>query len=164
MLNDLLTLGFESGLNKAEMSNLVDLLALAHKEGLPVQPLVSKMEEGMVKRVPASKIDQAVLRKLHDYRDVRSMLTDFLARHRQDAAVAPEHLVRLTESLYSGLSREDMKRVFDRAPAVPVPALTRGVEVFAFLRQVKFEPNLAEEVVIKGISANYFSSERRDFA
>jgi hypothetical protein len=164
IVNDLLALGYEKKFDQAPMSAMIAVLTLAHTEGIPVQPLASKIEEGILKGVSAPVIERTVRRKLEDYRAIRSLLEAFLKKHGQQVSIPPEYLVRLTECLYCGLTREEVERVIETAPRASVPVLTRGVEVFASLKQMKFDPKLSEQIVFTGIKQSFFSAEQRDFA
>jgi len=162
-LNGLLILGYEKQVDPASMVGLMHVLTQAQREGIPLQPFVSKIKEGITKKVTAPRIEQVLIRKLDDYRFVRSAVNDFMQKYGQRASIPEEHLVRLTETLYCGLSRDDVRRVMEQAPSTPLPTLTRGVEVLASLKQVNFDPKLSDQIVFKGLKQNYFSSEQRDF-
>lgn len=96
-----------------------------------------------------------MIKKLDDYRFVRSAVKDFMQKYGQRASIPDEHLVRLTETLYCGLSRDDVMRVMEQAPSTPLPALTRGVEVLASLKQVNFDPRLSDQMVFKGLKQTF---------
>ena len=162
-LNSLLILGYEKRVDPASMVNLVRILAQAQRENIPLQPFVSKIKEGMAKNVPGPRIEQVVMRKIDDYRFVRSAVNDFMQKYGQRTPIPDELIVRLTETLYCGLSRDDVRRVMEQAPSAPLPALTRGAEVLASLKQINFEPKLSDQIVFKGLNQNYFNSEQRDF-
>jgi hypothetical protein len=162
-LNALLILGYEKQVDPASMVSLMQVLTQAQREGIPLQPFVSKIKEGITKKVPGPRIEHVVIRKLDDYRFVRSAVNDFMQKYGQRASIPDEHLVRLTETLYCGLSRDDVRRVMDQAPSTPFPTLTRGVEVLATLKQVNFDPKMSDQIVLEGLKQNYFSSEQRDF-
>ena len=163
-LNGILTLAYETQLEPSAMVSLVGRLARVQKEGFPVQPFVSKIEEGLTKRVPAPLIGQVVDRKLDDYRHTRALLEDFARRYGQTQPVPEEYLVRVTESLYCGLSRQELDHILGQAPATSVPVLARGVEVSASLKQVGFDPKLSDQIVFKGLERSFFTPEQRDFS
>jgi hypothetical protein len=163
-VNRLLMLGYEKGLKPQSTANLLHLLTEAWSESLPLDPLVNKIEEGVTKGVPGPVIEQVVLKKLEDYRLTRRALLDYLNRRSQKNPFVPtDCLIRMTESLYCGLSREDLNRVLEGAPTVSLLTLAEGFEVLAALRQMRFTPDLAEEIVFVGIRQNGFTANARDF-
>ncbi len=164
-VSKVLALGYE---NKMELGNLAELLGLlteAHREGLPLDPLVGKIEEGMVKRVPSHVIAQVVSRRLADYRFGKALLETFAKRQGTPTPQPREDLARFTETLYCGLTRDDLEHVVERAPpALEVPALVRAAEVLASLKQMQFGAPVSEKIVTTGLKRNYFTSERKDFS
>jgi hypothetical protein len=157
-------LGYEKGLKLESTVNLLHLLTEASKDSLPLDPLVNKIEEGVTKGVRGPLIEQVVLKKLEDYRLTRLSLQGYLNRKsKKNATVPTDYLIRVTESLYCGLSREDLNRVLEVIPTTSLTALAEGFEVLAALRQMHFNSDLAEEIVFAGIRKNNFTSNPRDF-
>ena len=163
-LNDLLILGYERRFEPRNMASLIAVLIEAQRASLPLQPMTSKIEEGMLKGVPAPSVEAAVKRRLEDYLTIRSLLDDYLKKHGQPVSIPPEYFVRLAECLYCGLSRDDVKSLLESAPPASIPVVTRGVEVFAALRQLQFDPNFAQQIVVTGMRYGYFASEQQEFA
>jgi hypothetical protein len=163
-VNRLLMMGYEKGLKLESTVSLLQLLTEASKDSLPLDPLVNKIEEGVTKGVRGPLIEQVVLKKLEDYRLTRLALQDYLNRKSPKKTIVPaDYLIRVTESLYCGLSREDLNRVLEVVPATTFTALAEGFEVLAALRQMRFNSNLAEEIVLVGMRKNQFTSNQRDF-
>ncbi len=163
-VNSLMILGYEKQFQPSAMADLLRLLAQAQNEGIPLQPMISKIEEGIIKRAKPSAIEQVITKKIDNYRLTRSLVGGYLKKRGQKSDSIPdEYLVRLTESLYCGLSQNDLERVFEEAPAASLPALTRGVDILASLKQMRFDSDLAEQVVLSGIRHNYFTPRPNDF-
>ena len=163
-LNRLLAMSYEHGLKPGEVEGLLREVMEAQKEGFPLQPFMNKMEEGLAKRVAPSGIVEVLEKKADDYRFTRSLLEDRARRQSSREPPAPvEVQVRLAELLNAGLVREDMRKVVDDFPAVPLPELVRGVELLAVLRQNHVDPALAGQIVGSGLKRDYFTAERHDF-
>jgi hypothetical protein len=99
-LNTLLALGYEKQIDSAAMADLVRILGEARREDMPLEPFVMKIEEGVIKRVPAPFIMKALTRRLEDYHFVRSTLYEAMKRTKGPRDVPQEYLMRLTETLY----------------------------------------------------------------
>jgi hypothetical protein len=164
MLNRLLALGYEKQVEPAAMGNLLTILTQSQLEQLPLQPFLSKIEEGLAKKVSASRIEQVLRNKLADYRFTQELLAKFMERQGQAGSISPEYRVRLTETLSCGVSREDLAQLLEESPAAPLPVVTRGAEVLASLKQLQFDPKLSEQIVDTGVKQGYFTEAPRDFA
>lgn len=159
----LLSLGYDNGVEAGSMANLVSIVGTVKKQGLPLEPFVSKIEEGMAKRVPAASIEQVLNHKKQDYLFTRSVMADYLKKNALQQQVAPEDLAGIAENLYSGLSRQDLVRTMEQAPAVSLFTLKRVISVQASLKRVGFDPKLSDRIVSTALEHNYFSRQRRGF-
>lgn len=162
-LNRLLTIGYENQVESEAMANLVSILTQAGREDLPLQPLLSKIDEGIAKRIPADVVSQVVAKKLNDYREMVSLINEHNKRRGQNLLVSHEMLIRLTETLYCGLSQEELRTMLDQYPGVSLSTLTQGMEIFASLRQMAFDAKLSREIVSEGLKQNFFISNELDF-
>ena len=94
----------------------------------------------------------------------QTLIDEVTKRQGQTDVDFTEYHVRLTETLYCGLSRQDLERLVDQSPAPSLPVLTRGAEVLASLRQIRFDPSLSEQMVDMGLKQGFFTSEQRNFS
>ena len=145
------------------MANLVSIVGTVKKEGLPLEPFVSKIEEGMAKRIPAASIEQVLNQKKQDYLFTRSVTADYLKKYGLQQQMAPEDLVGIAENLYSGLSRQDLVRTMEQAPAVSLFTLKRVISVQASLKRVGFDPKLSDRIISTALEHNFFARQRRGF-
>jgi hypothetical protein len=104
-----------------------------------------------------------VAKKEQDYRLVRSWIVEYNRTQASHIRVPEETLIRLTESLYCGLSMEELRGMLEQFPGVPLGTMTRGVEVFASLRQMAFDPKLSRDIVSTGLNRSFFTANERDF-
>jgi hypothetical protein len=163
-LNQLLALGYEKQLEPSAMGSLLSILAQCQQENLPLQPFLSKIEEGISKRVPASRIEQVLVKKQEDYRFTRSLINEAMNRQGKVEPLAPEFHVRLTETLYCGLSRKDLDHLMGEAPTAPLAVVARGAEVLASLRQMQFDAHFSEQIVDTGLTQGFFNVAQKDFS
>lgn len=162
-LNRLLTFGYENQVDLEGMARLVRTLTEAQKEGIPLKPLWSKIQEGLAKRIPMPVLVEVVAKKEQDYRLVRSWIEEYNRTQASHVRVPEETLIRLTESLYCGLSKEELRGMLEQFPGVPLGTMTRGVEIFASLRQMAFDPKLSRDIVSTGLNRSFFTANERDF-
>ncbi len=80
----------------------------------------------MAKHVPAASIEQVLNQKKQDYLFTRSLTSDYLKKHGLKQQITPKDLVGITESLYSGLSHEDLALIMEQAPPVSPTTLREG--------------------------------------
>lgn len=162
-LKPLLALGYEKQFEVSGMADLLPILAQCQRENLPLEPFLSKIAEGISKRIPASQIEQVLRKRLEDYRFTRSLITETAGLANKVEPVSPESHIRFTETLYCGLSRENLSHLLSTFSDTPLPVVSRGAEVLASLKQVHFDPVLAEQIVNTGMKQGYFTAEQREF-
>lgn len=163
VLNRILALGYERQVDPSAMEALLKVLTQCQVERIPLQPFLSKIEEGLAKKVSASRIEQVLKNKLADYRFTVSLIHQLIARQGQGEGISEEYLIRITETLSCGVSREDLTQLLGKTPAPPLPFLARGAEVLASLKQIHFDPKLSEEIVDTGLKERFFTGAQRDF-
>lgn len=162
-LNRLLALGYKKKVDPSGMVLLIGTLASAKRDGIPLEPLVSKVEEGFLKGAPPTAIKQVLNKKLDDYRYTRRLIEDHQRRQGTRAPFPEEEWIRMTESLYTGLSRTDLDRIMKEASGTSFQVLNRGMEVLSSLKQARFDPALSEQIVSSGLKQNYFTPDHWDF-
>jgi len=165
-LNHLLTLGYQNEVESKAMAGFIRVLTEAQREGFPLEPFTNKIEEGVAKRVPSPLIQTVLAKKLEDYRFTKSTIQETFEKHGEKNPVIPHgYLLRLSESLSCGLSREELRTLLEHASSPPVlPPLAMAAETMASLKQNQFDPAMAQQIAIVGLKHNYFTPERRDTA
>ena len=163
-LNHLLTLGYENQVESHAMVHFIQMMTEAQRDEVPVEPFSNKIEEGLAKRVPAAAIQQVLAKKLDDYRFTLSLLRDISKKQGKKQTVPPEYLLRFSESLSCGISRENLRILLEHAfSSSPLSTLAMAVEIFASLEQNQFNPVMAQQIAFMGIKENYFTTEKRNF-
>jgi hypothetical protein len=163
-LNHLLTLGYENQVESQAMVRFIQIMTEAQREEVPVEPFSNKIEEGLAKRVPVATIQQVLTKKLDDYRFTLSLLRTISKKQKKKQTVPPEYLLRFSESLSCGISRENLRILLEYAfSSSPLSTLAMAVEIFASLEQNQFNPVTAQQIAFTGIKEDYFTPEKRNF-
>ena len=163
-LNHLLTLGYENQVESQAMVRFIQMMTEAQREEVPVEPFSNKIEEGLAKRVPVAVIQQVLTKKLDDYRFTLSLLRNISKKQGKKQTVPSEYLLRFSESLSCGISRENLRILLEDAfSSSSLSTLAMGVEIFASLEQNQFNPVKAQQIALAGIKENYFTPEKRNF-
>jgi hypothetical protein len=163
-LNHLLTLGYQNQVESKAMAGFIGILTEAQRKGFPLEPFTNKIEEGVAKHVPAPLIQTVLAKKLEDYRFTKSTIQETFEKHGEKKPAIPHgYLLRLSESLSCGLSREELRTLLEHARSPSnLPPLAMAAETMASLKQNQFDPSLAQQIAVVGLKYNYFTPERRD--
>jgi hypothetical protein len=157
-LDRVMALGFKYDLEREAVAGYVAVLRAAAEAGLPRAPFISKIEEGLAKRVPGPRILAVVNTKLERYGFTRELAHSTLERWGYEPqSLNSADLVAIAESLGGALDPEALAGFLRRAPAVPAPRLARAVEYLAALRQMSLEPSTADRIVLAGMEREFFS-------
>jgi hypothetical protein len=152
-LNRLLILAVDHRLQDNGVVRLVDFLQTVQTEGLPIDPFMEKIEEGLAKGVPLDTIAAVLTHKLDDYRFVRGVLT----RKTGEQDIRPHDLSRMVGSLDSGIAREELAQFILEASGQDTAMLARATEILALLKQVRFNESLTREILFTGLRHNSLS-------
>ena len=164
-LNSLLSLGYEHQVESSAMSGLVQTLTEIHRDGIPLEPFVGKIEEGLAKHVPVPVIQRALLKKREDYRYTQAVIREISRRSGKNPSVPNEYLIRLSESLSCGISKGNFSTLLEAGSTSSAwPMVATAVEIVATLEQNAFTPSVAQQIGLTGLNQNYFTPETRDFA
>lgn len=164
IVSRLVAYGNKTGLESSAVASFLEVVTRAYQEGIPLQPFLSKIEEGIAKRAPSSTVRQVLERKLEDYRFARRLIAEVAKKRGLDLRLEPDYQVRLTETLCCAIDRDSVVQVLESVPStVTLPELTHAVEVMAVLEQNHFDRGLAQKIVLAGVAHGYFASNRQDF-
>lgn len=141
------------------IAGLIQSLSRAQIEGLPPAPFIDKVEEGMRKGVPPSRIE-AALNILHtDLVATKALLSEYLSKHdRPDTELTPELLARTSRTLSMGLTPSTMAEFFAQAPSIPLGRAAGGLEFTAALQQSGLSAQQALALSSTGLQHNFFES------
>jgi hypothetical protein len=163
LLNRMLAFGYKYKLNKIEMTRFVRMSEEAKKEDLPITPLVSKMEEGLAKRVQPRVIQQVLKKELSQYRFTRKIFLKTMSRWDMPKEnLRSEELVRLSKTLSMGISEQELKGFLAKAPKAPLSEIADAAELMAALKQSRMQSETVEKIVFYGLREGFFSKTAWD--
>jgi hypothetical protein len=148
-----------AGISPSETGDLMKVVAEAETEGLPLEPLVGKIEEGLVKGVSTSLIVTVVQRQMQALRYVKAVLP---AVHNNFAA--QQAWIAIADSLGQGISRDELHAFIAQAPEAPLPMLAIAVENLSLLRQIDIEPEQILAILNTGLDHNSLDPSYRYLA
>jgi uncharacterized membrane protein YgcG len=158
VLSQMLAFGYKYDLKATEMANFVNITRKAKEENFPIEPLVSKLEEGLAKRVQAQIIERVLRQQLSHYRFARRVAYKAMNRWGVPTqSLKPGELARLSKTLSMGISKQEMEGFFAHAPKAPITEITDALELMAALKQSRLQTKMSEEIVISGLKKGFFS-------
>jgi hypothetical protein len=163
LLNRMLAFGYKYKLEEREMAHFVRMTEDAKKEDLPIAPLVSKIEEGLAKRVQPRVIQRVLKKELSQYRFARKVASETISRWGMPKeSLRSGELVRLSKTLSMGISKQEMKGFLARAPKAPLSEIVDAAELMAALKQSRMQSQIVEEIVFDGLREGFFSKTAWD--
>jgi hypothetical protein len=159
-LNQVLTLSVDHGLAPADTSAILRVLLTARTANFPVEPFVGKIEEGLAKGVPIQTIVAVLEQKADDYRFVQTLLLRAVPST-EGQPVSENDLTSIVNSLNGGVSRQELMKFIEEAPAAPISMLAIAAQNLALLRQMGFEEALTSRILLTGLRLKGFSPSWR---
>jgi len=157
-INQTLAFGYEYNLKPKTVKQLLHIYAKAAQKGLPVAPLVSKTKEGLIKRVPPALIQRVLNREISNQLFVRVIATKTLRRWKQPmTSLTPQLVTRMSKTLEMGISKEEMKLFFAKAPKAPMAEIANALEFLAALKQASLNTETATGLVFSGLKNRFFA-------
>ena len=158
MISQMLAFGYKYDLKATEMANFLNIAREAGEENLPIVPLVSKIEEGLAKRIQARIIERVLRQQLSQYRFARRVAYKTMNRWGVPTQrLESGELVRMSKTLSMGISRQEMEGFFARAPQAPMAEIIDALELMAALKQAHLQMKISEEIVFNGLKKGFFS-------
>jgi len=159
-LNRVLLLGYKNSLKPEQLTELLHLTRAAKEHGFPPDQAVSKMEEGLAKRVQVAAIQRAVKAEMTRHAEARAMVRQTMGRRGQGDTDIPQGLVaRLANTLAMGLSAREMQGVLEAAPKASLNHLATSLEFMAALQQANIGHETAREIALQGLENNFFAKD-----
>ena len=144
-----------------EGAELLNLVAGAAREHLPATWLAEKIDEGLVKHVPAERIKTALSAKIKDFRFARDLILEKYPESAGHPEPRPEDIYALAETLSMGLDRRELVSFWSDSPPAPLPHLLIATENLALLSQTGYDPDLTRQVLLAGVEARAFNQAWR---
>lgn len=159
-LSQILTLSVDRGLTPADTSAILDVLLVTRKENLPLEPFLGKIEEGLAKGATAQVIVAVLEQKADDYRFTRTLLLRTVPGA-EGQPVSENDLTSIVNSLNGGVSRQELMKFIEEAPAAPASMLAIAAENLALLRQMGFDGTLTSRILFTGLRLKSLSPSWR---
>jgi len=163
VLSRILTLSIDHHLSSTDVVTLLDIFRAVGSKNFPPQPFVTKIEEGLAKKVAVPTIVAALEQKIDDYQFARTLLSG-TADQGADQPVADPHLTAMVDSLSSGISREQLTDFIHQAPTAEPSMMAIAVENLALLNQIGFPQDLTLQMLYTGLRFKRFSPPWRYLA
>jgi hypothetical protein len=148
-------------LNPGDGADLLDLVTKAARENLPANWLAEKIDEGLVKQVPAQRIKAALSAKIEDFRFARNLIREKYPETAGHPTPQPEDIYALADTLSMGLDREKLIAFWRESPPAPLDHLLIATENLALLSQTGYDPDLTRKVLLAGVEAKAFNQAWR---
>ena len=157
-LNQLLALGYQYNLKPSVVEGFINIFAEASRQSLPIEPMLVKTKEGLVKRVPPKRIQHVLAREISHELFVRSIAFKALNRWGQSKKeLSPDLLVRISKTLRMGITKSEMRYFFAHAPKAPMAQVANALEFLAALKQASLNPQVATQLVLSGLKKGFFA-------
>jgi hypothetical protein len=142
-----------NSINAYSVKKSLDLILEARREGLPVESLINKIEEGLAKKVESDKIFSAVDTKLKNLQAASSILKQ--NEYSSEIENYEEIVEKLADSLGDGLSQDYLSAVVERGGEEnkSIEEIAEVSEELSTLNFQALEMGLSPEVI-----ANIFNS------
>ena len=124
---------------------------------------MSKIEEGLAKRVQPQIIQRVLKKELSQYRFTRKVASETMSRwDMPEENLRSEELVRLSKTLSMGISEQELKGFIARAPKAPLSEIADAAELMAALKQSRMQSEIAEKIIFHGLREGFFAKTAWD--
>jgi len=137
-----------NSINAYSVKKSLDLILVAQTEGLPLESLINKIEEGLAKKVESDKIFSVVDTKLKNLQVASNILQQI--EYDPEAENYEEIVEKLADSLEDGLSQNYLSAVVERGVEEDksIEEITEVSEELGFLNFQALEMGLSPEVIV----------------
>ena len=137
-----------NSINAYSVKKSLDLILVAQTEGLPLESLINKIEEGLAKKVESDKIFSVVDTKLKNLQVASNVLQQI--EYDPEAENYEEIVEKLADSLEDGLSQDYLSAVVERGVEEDksIEEITEVSEELGFLNFQALEMGLSPEVIV----------------
>ncbi|MCK5616043.1 hypothetical protein KAR91_80010 [Candidatus Pacearchaeota archaeon] len=160
-ISRVLAYGYDIRISASDVIDLLEILTDAHNQGFPLDNLLNKIDEGLVKQVRFEVLTGVLKKKVGDYHFVLSLFNK-TRKGKAKKDVLPA-LPRVADSLDFGLTREDLQSLFRGVLDVPMEMFAVASLNMAFLKQLGFDSGLAFKIMRTGFKYKSLSPEWEKF-
>jgi DNA-binding transcriptional MerR regulator len=158
------------GFSAEEVHQLIEQVNKAGENGLPPEPLVNKVKEGLAKGVDPKRIDPVLRLMVGHFEAAQGVLQDAGNRGTLDLSAGNRQraLETMAEALARGVTSEevrDLARVSQEGKLkVTSETLAAGAKSLAVIKEAKISSKDGTVLVSEGLRQGYRSSELVDLA
>jgi hypothetical protein len=164
-LNRVLVLAHKHNLKSDQLVELVHLTKETKEKDIPLDPVLSKMEEGLAKRVQFQSIQQAVHQEMARFTTARTIIRQSMSERGMPLnELQPSQTLRAANTLAMGISEQEMQALFEDAPRVTLNELVNSLEFMAALKQSKLNTETVRQITLSGLEKGFFSKGAWDLA
>ncbi len=156
-INRVLVYGYDIRVSATDVIDLLEILTDVRNQGFPIDTLLSKIDEGLAKRVSFIVLKAFLKKKIRDYRFVLDLFNRMQTKN--DKRKVPPALLRVADSLDFGLSYDELESLFHGIPDVSAEMWAVAALNTAFLEQLGFDPLLAVKIMRTGLKYKSLSAD-----
>lgn len=160
-INQTLAYGYDIRISTDNAIELLEILTDTRSQGFSVDPLLSKIDEGLTKRV-SFEVLKAVLRK--KIRDYQFILSIYIKNNKKTGMenIFPS-IQRAADSVDLGLEYEELQMLFNGVSNTPADMYAVAAINMAFLKQLNFNSDLSFNIMRTGLKYKSLEPDWKDF-
>jgi hypothetical protein len=148
ILTRLLAYALDNQLGADHTVHILTILISIRESQFSLNPFLDKIQEGLAKQIDPQRLEDGLNKRLDDYKFVRQLLKKKYAGYR---IFSENDLTDLVESLEFGITRQELRMLFSRAPDVPPEMLTVAAKNKALLKQLAFDDSIIDDILFTGL-------------
>lgn len=160
-INRVLVYGYDIRISARNVVELLEILTEARKQRYPVEIIFNKIDEGLAKRVSFEIIKSVLKKKIRDFRYILNLYQinpQTIVPQKQS-----QSFLLASESLEFGLSNEDLAALRQDSRDVPIEMFALAANNLALLRQLGFDPGLAQKIMRIGLENKSLTPDWKNF-
>jgi hypothetical protein len=144
----LLAYALENQIGRDHTVHMLTILIRVHEGQFPLSPFLDKIQEGMVKQIDPQRLVDGLNKHLDDCQFVRQLLEK---KYTGSRVYSENDFTVLVDSLKFGNTRQELRDLFNRAPAAPLAMLSVAAKNKALLRQLEFDDRTIDAIMFTGL-------------
>ena len=149
IISNILAYSLDGKNNKSHSIHLLSILIRVSEAGIPLNPFDDKINEGFGKQIQPEKIEKSLNKLFDNYVFVRDMLDK---AYNNSWVYSEKDILALVESMDYGLPRNELRLLFEWAPAISPEMLSTAAINKALLRQISIDDKLIDSIIYTGLS------------
>lgn len=151
ILTRLLAYALDNQLGADHTVHILTILVRVREDQFSLNPFLDKIQEGLAKQIDPQRLEDGLNKLLDDYKFVRQLLKN---KYTGSRLYSENDLTNLVESLGLGITRQELRLLFNRAPDVPPEMLAVAAKNKALLKQLSFDDEIIDDILLTGLAKN----------